>query len=141
MTTAPPPNDSLTQETMLNEATDLLLACLSSVPREKIDPKNYWPWAQKALKVSGDGGTTYEKMVSLIHRELRMGDAVFSAKASRQIYSLGQTIKARDNYQDFRRMMRDHAPYIVLCARVRKEEMKTKSLDRDGEWLSLENEE
>jgi hypothetical protein len=135
------PTDILAQETMLNEASDLLLACLSSVPRDKINPKTYWPWAQKALKVAGDGGTTYERMVSIMHRELQMGSTPFHAKACNRIYSIGISLKARENYQDFRRMVRDHAPYIIVLARVRKEEMKTKSPDRDDEWLLLESEE
>jgi hypothetical protein len=130
--------DLLMRETMLNEATDLLLACLASIPRDKIDPKNYWSWAQKALKIAGDGGTTYERMISIMHRELQMGDTPFKEASAKRLYSIGLSIQARNEYQEFRRMVRDHAPYIVILARVRKDETKAKSADRDEDWIHLE---
>jgi hypothetical protein len=131
-------DDMLMRETMMNEATDMLLACLSSIPREKIDPKNYWSWAQKALKISGDGGTTYERMISIMHRELQMGDTPFKEVSAKRLYSIGLSIQARNDYQDFRRMVRDHAPYVVILARVRKDEMKAKSAANEEDWINLE---
>jgi hypothetical protein len=128
-------SEQLWQQTLLEEAADLILCALASIPREQIDPKQYWPWAQKALKLAGDAGTTYERLVSILHRELRMGDVPFTAKSSNRLYSIGEAIKARGDYQKFRRLLRDQAPYIIVLARVRKDAMKNKP---EAEWLELE---
>jgi hypothetical protein len=131
-------SEQLWQQTLLEEAADLILCALSSVPREKIDPKQYWPWAQKALKLAGDAGTTYERLVSILHRELQLGDQPFTQKASNRIYSIGEAIKSRNDYAKFRRLLRDQAPYIIVLARVRKDAMKTKPA-ADADWIDLEN--
>jgi hypothetical protein len=128
-------SEQLWQQTLLEEAADLILCALASIPRERIDPKQYWPWAQKSLKLAGDAGTTYERLVSILHRELQLGDQPFSQKSSSRIYSIGEAIKARGDYARFRRLLRDQAPYIIVLARVRKDAMKHKP---EAEWLELE---
>jgi len=115
---------SVYNQTLLNEATDLLLACLRGIPKDRIDPKMYWSWAQKALTLAGNGGTTFEKMVSIIHRELHYGDSPFSERSSERIYTIGESIKASGQFSQFRRLLREQAPYIVVMARVRRKNQK-----------------
>jgi len=130
-------SDATIHQMLMNEAADLLLACLSSIPRDKIDPKKYWPHAQKALRIGAERGATYERMVSEIHGQLMDADTPFVKKTVNKIYSLGESLKSRQQFTEFRRLCRQNAPYIVLYARMRKEQMK--SMYDPSNWLEGED--
>lgn len=114
-------SDQLTDQTLMHEAASLLLACLASCDRNKIDPKKYWDHAQKALVIGAQRGDTIQRMVSEMHGQLPIEGAFYEKSASK-IYSICETIAARKDYRRFREVCRKQAPYIVVLARIEREE-------------------
>jgi len=138
MSGLPTQHNSLTNESLINESARLLLEVLGSCDRDKIDPKKYWDHAQKALQIGADRGTTYQRMVSEMHGQLPISGA-FRAKTSRAVYLIGETLKQQGTYSEFRQVCRLNAPYIVVLARVMKEEAK-KNTAPGTSWDIEENE-
>ncbi len=126
------------EQTLLHEATDLLLACLGSIPRDKIAPKKYWSQAQKALRVGAERAPSFERLVSVMHDTLMDATHPFTAASCKAIYSVGESVKSKGEWDRFRQICREQGPYIILYARVRKEEQKT---SRHSDWIDYDTEE
>lgn len=116
-------HNSLANEALMKEAATMLLAVLASCDPKKIDPKKYWDHAQKAIQIGADRGVTYERMVSEMHGQLPI-EGAYTIKTGNALYLIGETLKTQKTYSEFRQICRLHAPYIVVLARVMKEEAK-----------------
>jgi len=125
-------SDAMIERTLMTEAADLLLAVLASTNPAKIDPMSYWDHAQKALKVGATRGKDFGRMVSEMVDQIPAIEGALTGEAASKVYSIGQTMDARDNYQRFRQVCRKKAPYIVVLARHRKSEIDDL---RSQEWI------
>lgn len=133
-------SEMLDRESLLEEATDLLLACLASIPPKNIQPLKYWDWALKAVKVGADRGADFGRMVSEMHNQLPINRA-FTKASSRAICSKRSSIEQAGRFDDFRAICRQYAPYIIAMAQVRKEEAKPDYwADSQEELTQLEEE-
>lgn len=123
-------SEQTTETTLINEAADLLNACLDSIPPDKKDPRKFWDWAQKALTLGAKKGRSYEQMVSEMHSALPIGGA-FRKSSSSKIYSIGSSVNAI-GYERFRRVCRKNAAYIVAYTQMIRDDRKH---DPASEWL------
>lgn len=125
-------SDLTIEETLTNEACDLLLACVANQLRG--DRKKMWSMAQKALRVGSERGSDFKRMVSEMHDQMMDPDQPFSKETSSKISSIGEVLKSRGQYNRFRQICRRDAPYIVLRARVSWENKKADP-DMMSDWI------
>jgi hypothetical protein len=119
--------------TLLNEAVDLLNACLDSIPPKSKDPRKFWDHALKSLELGSRKGRSFDQMITAMHGALPIGGA-FTKAASRKIYTLGESLKSQGRYQQFRKYVRQNAPYIVAYTQHVRDQRKIEANPTD-EWM------
>lgn len=121
--TTPRPDSALLDETLRNLATDMILAMLSSIPHDKIDPLNHWHWAKKSLEVAAGRARTFDRFVSEMAGQLPI-DGALTKRAASSVYLIGQNLNSWGEYPGFRAMCKRDAIYLTLLAQQRAEELK-----------------
>lgn len=129
----PKSEDPLEAELLL-EASEMILAICASIPHGHLDPKVYWDRLQRSLKQAADSSMTFPEMVSRFHERLNLSGAFRMATAKR-LYLIYLGLERRQQFDQFRSICSEQAAWIIVDARVRREEMK---LRHDPKLLALE---
>lgn len=106
------------EERLLCLATDLLLAVMDSVSREKVRPQDWWTRARSALETAAGFAEGFSHLISVMCQKLQI-DAL-RRQSSSCLCSIEQQLAGE--VDEFLRLLERDAVYIVARAQVRRQE-------------------
>lgn len=111
----PPSDESLEQV-----AARFVLAMMSSVDHDRINPRDWWDRAKSALETSAACAESFPQMVSRAGAKLQI--ASLSAKSGVDLAKI--EVRVAGDWESFRSICERDALYLVALARLERDEKR-----------------